>query len=247
MKFQTQGLILREKPVGEQGWLLTILTEDKGMLQAFVNRAGGKKERMPGAGLLCFSRLDIYQGREKYIISRAVPVHSFAGLRRDLTGMALAMYFCQLGAELIMVGDEDTGEALRLLLNALHFLEEGKRSRPLLKAVVELRLLTTCGYMPDLTGCAQCGAEEAAGMALRLREGVLYCGECRPRDEQPEAQLSPSAVRAMRHIVEAEFGRVFAFTLTGPGLEELTSAAEAYMLSILQEMPKTLVFYRSLE
>ncbi len=84
-------------------------------------------------------------------------------------------------------------------------------------------------------------------MALRLREGVLYCGECRPRDEQPEAQLSPSAVRAMRHIVEAEFERVFAFTLTGPGLEELTSAAEAYMLSILQEMPKTLVFYRSLE
>lgn len=247
MKFQTQGLIVREKPVGERGWLLTILTEDKGMLQAFANRARGKKERMPGAGLLCCSRLDIYQGREKYIISRAVPVHSFAGLRRDLAGMALAMYFCQLAAELIMVGDEDTGEALRLLLNALYFLEQGKRPRPLLKAIVELRLLTACGYMPDLTGCAQCGAEEGEGMVLRLREGVLYCPACRPRDGQPGAVLSPGALQAMRHITGAGFERVFAFTLAGPGMEELPAAAEAYMLSVLQEMPKTLEFYRSIE
>lgn len=246
MKFQTQGLIVREKPVGEQGWLLTILTEDKGMVQAFANRASGKKERMPGAGLLCFSRLDIYQGREKYIISRAVPVRSFPGLRRNLSGMALAMYFCQLAGELIMVGDRDVGEALRLLLNALYFLEEGKRSQSLLKAIVELRLLTSCGYMPDLTGCARCGAEESHAMALRLQEGVLYCEECLPQDGQPNAALSPGAVQAMRHITGAAFERVFAFRLAGRELEELSAAAEAYMLCVLQEMPPTLAFYHSI-
>lgn len=246
MKFQTQGLIVREKAVGERGWFLTILTDEHGMLQAFVNRGKSQKERLPGTGLLSYSRLDIYKGRDKYIVGRAVSLRGFTGLRRDLEGMALAMYLCQLAGELIMVGEEHTQEALRLMLNALYFLDEGKRPGRQIKAIVELRLLADSGYLPDLTGCAGCGAEEGEAMYFRLGEGTLVCENCRERDGQPTAVLGRDALRAMRHIVYGEFEKIFSFTLPERGMEELSAAAEAYMLYILQEKPKTLELYHSI-
>lgn len=245
MKFQTQGLVIREKAVGERGWFVTLLTGDSGLVQAFVNRTRGKREnRLPGTDLLGYSRLDIYKGRDKYIISRAQPLGKFYGLRRDLEGMALAMYFCQLAGDLL-AGAEDTGEALRLMLNALYFLDEGKRSPKLLKAIVEMRLLADTGYLPDLVACSQCGAGEAERMYFRVGEGQLRCGSCQTADGAASAALGPLALRGMRHIVYSEFQRVFAFNLTGRALEELSAAAEAYTLYVLGDMPDALAFYHS--
>ena len=81
MKFQTQGLVIREKAVGERGWFVTLLTRDAGLIQAFVNRTRGKREnRLPGTDLLGYSRLDIYKGRDKYIISRPCTSASWQGI-----------------------------------------------------------------------------------------------------------------------------------------------------------------------
>lgn len=245
VKFQTQGLVIREKAVGERGWFVTLLTRDSGLIQAFVNRTRGKREnRIPGTDLLGYSRLDLYKGRDKYIISGAVPLGKFYSLRKDLESMALAMYFCQLAGDLIVTG-EDTGESLRLLLNALYFLDEGKRVPKLLKAIVEMRLLADTGYLPDLVACSQCGAGEAERMYFRVGEGQLRCERCQTQDGGASAVLTPNALRGMRHIVYSELEKVFSFNLTGRALEELSAAAEAYTLYVLGEMPEALAFYHS--
>ena len=57
--------------------------------------------------------------------------------------------------------------------------------------------------------------------------------------------LTPHPLRGMRHIVYAEFERVFGFNVTGSALEELSAAAEAYALYVLGEMPEALAFYHS--
>lgn len=245
-KAQTQGIIIREQPVGESDRLVTALTRDLGVVRAFARRAKNYKDSKNAAtGLLCYSRLDLYLGRDKYIIDAAYPIEVFFELRQDILRLALGQYFCELACELVPDGVE-SGEYLRLVLNALHFLCRGTRPAALLKPIVELRMLSISGYMPDLVGCAGCGAYESERMFFRVNRGEIYCQKCYLAKGSPAAALSPGALRGMRHIIYSDFEKVFSFNLTGGALAELTAAAEAYTLSILQKRPKTLDFYNSL-
>ena len=144
MQIKTQGIIIREQVIGESDRLITALTQDEGVVRAFARRAKNLKDSKNSAtGLLCYSRLNLYKGREKYIVNDAFPIEVFFGLRQDIVRLALAQYFCSLAAELVPEGVE-AGEYLRLVLNALHFLSEGTRSPELLKPIVELMKRSAC-------------------------------------------------------------------------------------------------------
>ena len=246
MKINTQGLIIREQTIGESDRLVTVLTRDEGVLRAFARRAKNLKDSKNSAtGLLCYSRLSLYEGRDKYIINDAFPIEVFFGLRKDLASLALAQYFCELAFELVpeKVESEDY---LRLVLNALHFLCENTRPGALLKPIVELRMLTLSGYMPDLVYCERCGVYESEKMYFRIDHGTLCCEKCRDGFSGAMAPLSPGALTAMRHILYSDFEKIFSFSLADSALRELSAAAEAYTVSVLQKRPKTLDFYRSL-
>ena len=101
----------------------------------------------------------------------------FFDLRRDIERLALAQYFCEL-ARSLAPQEAPAGDFLRLLLNSFHFLSKGTRPPLLLKAVVEMRMLSFAGYMPDLVGCCGCGCYEADPMLFYPREGAICCPEC---------------------------------------------------------------------
>lgn len=242
MQVKTQGLIIREQSVGESDRIVTVLTRDEGVVRAFARRAKNLKDSKHSAtGLLCYSRLNLYKGREKYIINDAFPIEVFFGLRRDITALALGQYFCSLAAELVPEGVESE-EYLRLVLNGLHFLCEGTRPSALLKPVVELRMLSISGFMPDLVCCARCGAYEADPMAFQVQEANICCKACGGQGHM----LSPAALTAMRHIMYSDFEKIFSFSVSEGAQKELSAAAEAYTVQVLQKRPQTLDFYNSL-
>lgn len=246
-KWKTQGLILREMTLGESDRLITVLTKDEGVIRAFARRAKNISDSKNAAtGLLCYSRLDLYKGREKYIVNSAVPIEAFFGLRSDILSLSLAQYLCELTEELVPE-EVESGEYLRLILNTLHFLSQGSRPPQLLKALAELRMLSMSGFMPDLVGCAACGAYEAERMYFRVARGELYCDACYLPQNSPAIGLSPPALTAMRQIIYSPLEKAFAFNLTGAPLRELGEASETYSISILQKRLKTLDFYRSLQ
>ena len=85
MTFSTEGIIIKEQTVGESDRLVTILTRNEGVIRAFARKAKSLKDNKNSAtGLLCYSRLSIYKGREKYIIDSASPIEVFFGLRSDI-------------------------------------------------------------------------------------------------------------------------------------------------------------------
>ena len=107
MQVVTQGLIIKEQTVGESDRLVTVLTQDEGVVRAFARRAKNLKDsKNAGTGLLCYSRLKLSKGKETYNINEAFPLEVFFNLRRDVTALALAQYFCQLAAELVPEGVE---------------------------------------------------------------------------------------------------------------------------------------------
>ena len=246
MQRKTQGLVIKEQAVGESDRLVTVLTKDEGVVRAFARRAKQLKDSKNAAtGLLCYSRFALSKGKSAYNISEAFPIEVFFDLRKDIPRLALAQYFCQLAVEVVPEGVE-AGEYLRLVLNALHFLCKGSRPQAVLKAIVELRMLSEAGYMPNVAYCAHCGAYESPRMYFKINRGELYCQECYIDNGDPCAPLSPAALTAMRHIVFADFEKIFSFTVSPGAQQELAAAAEAYTMQILQKRPKTLDFYYSL-
>lgn len=245
MKFKTEGLVIREQTIGESDRLVWVLTRDEGVLRAFARRAKKLQDGKNAAtGLLCYSRFTVYRGKEADNISEAFPVESFFGLREDLDRLALAQYFCELAFLMVPAGVE-SGEILRLLLNALHFLSSGERPAALLKPLVELRLMSLAGFMPNLLGCEVCGKYEGEEMRFFAGRGTLLCRKHAPAGEAG-LRLSPGALYAMRYIVFSPLEKLFSFQLAEPSLAQLSRAAEEYTLAVLQHKPGTLSFYHSL-
>ena len=245
MQVKTQGLIIKEQTIGESDRLVTVLTRDAGVLRAFARRAKNLKDSKSAATqLLCYSRLSVYKGREKYIIDDAEPIEVFFGLRRDIGALALAQYFCEL-AYLMVPEETESEEYLRLVLNSLHFLTKGTRPKRMLQSATELRMLSIAGYMPDLVACADCAAYESDVMYFLPDSGILRCKDCFHGANDPYIALPPGVLTAMRHIAYADFRKLYAFSLPEEALKILNAATESYVVRTLHTMPKTLEFYKS--
>lgn len=241
----TDALIIRENNnIGEADRFVTALTRDFGVVRASARGARNLKSRSASATqLLAYSRLSLIRGREKYIVEDAQPQHVFFGLRKDIGRLSLAQYFCEL-AGVLAPQEESAGGYLRLMLNALHFLESGRRDIRQIKAVVELRLLSLSGFMPDLTACQSCGCFESETMTLLPNEGVLVCGGC-GAGKTSGLLLPPGVLSAMRHIVFSSLEKCFSFTLPDDSMALLERQNEAFLLAQLGRSFHTLEFYHT--
>ena len=140
----TTGLVLRQVKVGEADQILTLLTPDLGVVSASARGSLRPKNKLFSAcGLFCYSEFVITAGRSSHFIDSAQIKRSFHGLSQSVEGMALAMYLAEVAAALSPAPPE-SAEHLRLLLNSLYMLSEGKRPLPQLKAIYELRAMTLC-------------------------------------------------------------------------------------------------------
>lgn len=244
MRIDAEGLVIREKSVGESDRLITVLTRHQGILRAFARQANRiRSGKLSATQLFSYSRFTIFMGRDTYIIDDAQPIEVFFDLRKDIERLSLAQYFCEL-ADVLAPQGEDAEEYLRLMLNALHFLSKDLRPAAVLKAIVEMRMLSLAGYMPDLVCCADCGKYEADVMYFFPCGGSIRCGDCYvPDDSVPHAALGRGALAGFRHIVYSDFEKLFSFNLSGESAKELSSAAERYVLCTLERGFKTLDFY----
>lgn len=242
MQIETEGLVILEKSVGESDRLVTVLTRRAGVIRAFAQQANKmKNSKLSATQLFSYSRFAIFKGRDKYIIDDAQSIEVFFDLRRDIERLSLAQYFCELAGALAPQ-EAEAGDFLRLMLNSMHFLCKGIRPPLLLKAVVEMRMLSLAGYMPNLICCAGCSCYEADEMYFLPGSGVLYCGSC-PRPSEPAVRLSRGALTGLRHTVYADFEKLFSFSLSPQGLKELSQASEQYVITTLQRGFNTLDFY----
>lgn len=240
----TDGLILREyDTLSEADRFVAILTRERGILRAAARGAKRPKSRFGSSTQqLCYARLSLIPGRDKYIIEDAQPLEVFFSLRQDVERLALAQYFCELALHLCPT-DMPAPQHLRLLLNALHYLATGDKNPLQIKAVVEGRLLALEGYTPDLMGCAVCGASDVP-LWFSPVAGTVSCaahGGAADAIEVPAVVLA-----AWRHMVYGDFERCFAFALSETDSAALATLVERFLLAQHQRRYTTLEFYHAL-
>ena len=244
IRFTTDGLVIRERNAGENDRLVTLLTRDRGVINAFAAGAKNIKSRKGAAtGLLAYSSFSVIKRRDTYKIYEAAVQKIFFSAGEDILLLSLAQYFCEL-CSVIVPAETDSEEFLRLILNSLHFLLLEKRSPALIKAITELRLAALSGYAPDLVACNGCGLYEADIMYFYPSEGKLRCGNC--KTSAPAFAVNKTVLAAMRHIVFSEFSSLYSFDIPESSARELSKITERYIAVQTERRYTTLDFYNSI-
>lgn len=263
MTFATDGLITRVHEVGASDKLVNIITPDRGRIGVMVKGGRSPNSKLtPISQLFTYGNFEIYEKNSMYWLRAGSITETFYELSRDIVKVSLATYLCDVANELTDE-DEECGELLRLLLNALFLVGKGDRSLEIVKSAFEMRSVAISGYLPELFGCAYCHETCAELMYLDVMGGKLICTDCQSKrgkkplevskefDYVPEAGIlcgmSPSTLAALRYIVSTHEKKVFSFDLKDANdLHDLSRTTEAYLLNHLGRGFDSLDFYKAM-
>ncbi len=245
MQIKVTGIVLKDMNIGESDRIVTILTEEMGIMRAFAKgsrKLGGRL--FAGTQVLSSAKFLITEGKDKYIITEAegIPNRSFFELRNDIVRLSLAQYISEL-TMLLAPHNEEAGEYLRLVLNSFTALKDLSRNERLIKASAELRLLAISGFCPELSGCSACGDVEGQ-FAFYPNEGSIICSNC--KNPANGILVTDGIISAMNYIIGAPLEKIFSFKLNDQSLKTLNSLTEKYMHECTERTFKTLEFYNSL-
>lgn len=250
MQIKTDGIVLREQKYNDNDRLLTVLTRKQGLVYTFARGADKLKSRLSSATKqFCYSDFVLFKNKDRCLVDTADIKKIFFGISSSLEKLALSSYLAQLCIFLSPQSD-DSEQILRLLLNCLYMLDEDKRTPEFIKPLFELRLMSLCGFMPNLIGCSHCLKYESDEMYLDAQAGELICGDCAKSDGidmSRSALVTPPVLTAMRHIVFSDMNKLFSFKISQESTEMLGSVTEWYVKDKLEHHFETLDFYHSVK
>ncbi len=247
MHSTAMGLVVKETKVGESDRIITILTDRFGLIRASARGSRNLKNKLfSSTGLFCYSEFTFFTQKGNYYVDDAAIQQNFFGLRNSVEGLSVAAYIAELICTLQPHRTEEINELLRLSLNSLYLLSQGKLSPLQIKAVFELRAISETGYRPSLVACEDCGKfEDKAGFWFEAKNGKIYCSHC-CEYLCHDPNLSLSVVTAMRHTIYADLKKIFAFTLSEESLALFAHTTENYLRIQLDKPLKTLDFLHTI-
>jgi len=184
--YSTDAVVLRSIRLGEADRVLHLYTRAHGRVGAVAKGVRKTMSRF-GARLEPLSHVDLilHRGRgELETVTAAQLVSSHHDTREDYYRFSVGM----IGAEamLRLFSEQEPNErAFTALTRFLDLLDESPHAadRPALDPLglsFQLKLLWLSGYLPHVSGCAECGAEGEPLVGYSPRAGGAVCRGCAP-------------------------------------------------------------------
>ena len=256
MLTEVKGLVIRTVDIKESDKLITIFTEQMGVITAMAKGARSLRSRhLAATSLFCYSTFVLYSKGENYWIRESELHESFFGIRKTVEGLALAGYILEVICHAAVSAPDR--ELLRLSLNSLYAISSAKYSLAHIKAAFEIRCASVLGFMPDLLACRECG-ERLGDFFFDIMSASLTCYSCHKKaegsliEENPHERrvvtiLSEGAKIALGYATHAPLEKLFSFKISDEDMHLFGIAAESYLLNHLERSFKSLDFYNSLK
>lgn len=254
MEIAVKGLVIRTVDIKESDRLITIFTEEIGVVSATARGARALKSRKLASTMqYCYSSFVLQRRGEYYYVKEAELIENFFDIRRSIEGLALAGYIAEVLSDVTVAQAEN--ELLRLSLNSLYAISRGKYPMERIKAAFEIRCASILGFMPEVISCSECGEKEGI-FYFNIMGGSLTCAKCKcelekkrtepenPHESSIICYLSPSAKIALGYCVHSPLEKLFSFTIPEGDMELFVKATELYLLNQLERSYKTLDFYK---
>ncbi|MGH3053933.1 MAG: DNA repair protein RecO, partial [Gaiellaceae bacterium] len=203
--YSTEAVVLRSIRLGEADRVLHLYTEAHGRIGAVAKGVRKTMSRF-GARLEPLSHVDLvlHRGRgELETVTSAQLVRSHREAREDYYRFSVGM----IGAEamLRLFSEEEANErAFTALTRFLDLLDAAPHTadRPTLDPLglaFQLKLLWLAGYLPHVTACAECGAEQEPLVGYSPRAGGALCMRCA---QAADAQaLAPGGIAGIEALL----------------------------------------------
>ena len=155
--YKAIGINLKSMPLGESDRLLTILTQEYGLIRLVAPGARKQNSKLGGrSGLFVVNELLIAKGRSLDKITQAETLESYSGLSQDLGRLAASQYLAEM--VLAQALSEQPQEELFCLLNEHLVRLEQLPSTPATLVLAHLthavfHLLALAGITPQVQVC----------------------------------------------------------------------------------------------
>ena len=173
----TDALVLRARPIGEADRVYTLLTKERGKVDAVAKGARRPRSAMGGRlEPLAEVRVSLHRGRSLDVVTEARTILShWSGLVRP-DAFATASLLAET-IDLFCEHDMPVPEIYALLAGALAAVAMSDAPAALLPRF-QLRLLDALGLAPAADACVRCGGPLDDGGWLDLDAGGLGCTRC---------------------------------------------------------------------
>ncbi|MDD6214986.1 MAG: DNA repair protein RecO [Firmicutes bacterium] len=236
---KTRGIITRRANYGESNCMLTVLSEQFGVISACVYGVRGKKSSLKaGSQFLCLADFVLdKKNSDIYRVDGIDIIDTFYPITEDIEKLSLANYLCELASDAYIDRDK---RVLSLLLNTLYTVAYRDTDIKNAKSVFELKLMQYAGYMPQTGRCAVCGGTENLD-GFDISAGTV-CRACK----SGAAHISQSARAALEYILSADSKRAFSFSVSKQTRDELSVLAEAYFIYHSERQYKSLDYLKKI-
>jgi DNA repair protein RecO (recombination protein O) len=207
--YKATGINLKSTPLGESDRLLTILTEEYGLLRAVAPGSRKHKSSLGGrSSLFVVNQLLLVKGRNLDKIIQAESLESYPGLGQDLRKLTAGQYLAEL-ALCQALSDQPQVELFQLLRQYLEWLEQFPASLTLpCLTHATFHLLEIAGVAPRVKTC--CITQQPVTPNFSDSEwrigfstvaGGVVCATAEPMPEL-SAQLTAMELVTLQHLSE---------------------------------------------
>lgn len=243
MVYNTEGIVLRTRNMGEADKVVTLYTRDHGKVSAAARGARRPRSRLLGpTQVFTHGRYMLFKGRQLDTLSQGEIIHSYQKLREDLDDMAAAMYLTEL-MDLFLEDGEPSPDLFQLLQMTLQLGSAGRF--PLALRIFELRLMALLGYEPQLQQCLSCGSQVMDAVAFSAEGGVV-CENCRSQVSRIRS-IGKGTYEWMKRLSQWDLERAAILHPSPAVLQEIQTVMAEYIAFRLDRPLKSLQFLQSLE
>lgn len=239
------GMVLSAMPMGEYDKRLVILTKERGKLSAFAK--GVRRQNSPAAAAsqpFIFGTFTLYEGRSSYTIQQVEVQNYFDELRKDLTMIYFASYFCEL-AEYLTREYNDEKNILLLLYQTLRTLVRNKIPVTLIRYIYEIKVMAYYGQAMEVFSCVKCGNQEN-NMVFDSQAGGILCEKCKSIAKTP-IPVSQGTLYTLQFIVGSSVEKLYSFLVSDEVLKQLGEIASQFRNTHLERHFKSLEFIELLK
>lgn len=163
--FNTEGIVVRTRNLGEADRIVTLLTPDRGLVGCVARGARRPKSKVGGqTDLLRHITASLRAGRsDLHIISQVETVNAFLNLQTDLDRMTLASHMAEVSQQFSTEGIANPELFAHLHQSLGHAESAPLDTLPLLRLWHDVVLLTVSGWEPELYDCVRTGARLTEG------------------------------------------------------------------------------------
>ncbi len=239
--YKTEGIVLRQRKLGEADKIVTLYTPNYGKLEAVAKGVRRPKSRLAGhLEMLTYTSVMLAQGRNLDVVTQAQAIESFAPLREDLHRLSRALYAAELVDRFSPEGAESY-HIFQLLLATLRRLAAGAGADVVLR-YFEMQLLSLAGFQPQLQSCLDCGrALQPMANYFSPAAGGVLCPSC-GSGTAASRSLSLSALKVLRLLQSGGFGEVQRVKIAPALGQEVEFHLRAYLIHVLEREVRSAAF-----